>query len=350
MSASAVVVKQPDTPTIDDVRRILNAWSSKGFLRVRRLGDRLDIEEVRTLSSYTLRLRTQYEQRSIGRASRPYHGGAVDDNGMPPGPSDLHVARPDHFEERTENLPVPHTESVHSCATCSGFGKVNCGPCQGWGKVNCTWCNGRGYRERTEFRTTTGPDGQQQTQSVVVHDNCTCFGGKVNCTHCNGHGKVQCTACTGSGRLVHYDLLTVAFRAPERMQVLNTTQIPEEQLKLAAGAVLVDERSERIDAVPSVLPDVDRLCGTLLQQSHDEAHGDTRLLFEQLRVEQVGVHEVRYRYLRSEPRQLWIYGTAELVHAPGAPRAWLRLVAVLSSIAVAIAAVGYLLFAFVFRH
>jgi hypothetical protein len=350
MSASEAVVKHPATPSIEEVRRILNEWSSKGFFNIRRLGDRMQIEEIRTLSSYTVRVRSQYEGRAISQASRPYHGGSVDDHGIPPGPWSIHVAAPENFEDRTGTQPVPHTERVHTCSNCGGNGKVNCTFCQGWGKVNCTWCNGRGYRERTEFRTTTGPGGQPQTESVTVRDNCTCFGGKVNCTHCTGHGKVECTTCTGSGRVVNFDLLTVQFRAVWLTQVVNTTHVPEEQMKQAVGTVVVDERADRIDTPPAYQAEVDRASAELLQRSHSEAHGDTRLLFQRLRVEQVGVHEVLYRHSGSESRRLWIYGVTDHVHAPGAPRTHMRLFALLGGIAAAIAAVGYLLFAFVFKH
>ncbi len=341
MNASSVIVKQPPTPSTEDVRRILNAWSRTGFLRVRRLGDRVQIEEIQTLACYTVRLQSQYEERSISQALRPYHGGEVDDRGQPPGTWDIPVPPPEDFEDRTEKRPVPHTEQVQNCGACGGFGKVNCGRCSGWGKITCTSCSGNGYRMRTEFRTTQGPNGMQ-TETVQVRDNCSCFGGKVNCPQCIGHGKITCGTCTGTGRVVHYDLLTVKFRAATQTEVVNKTPIPEARLKQAAGDVLVDERADRIDAAPTVLPEVDALTDGLLQKSHEESHGDTRLHFQRLHVEQVGVQEVRYRYAAGQSRRLWIYGTADSIHAPGAPRAWIRLIALVGGIAAAMAAVGYL--------
>ena len=242
----------------------------------------------------------------------------MDDHGRPPGPWDIDVRRPEDFEDRTEKVPVPHTESVHPCTGCHGSGKVNCGPCQGWGKVNCSFCNGRGYREHTEFRNTPGPGGQMQTQTVTVRDNCTCFGGKVDCTHCAGHGKVQCATCGGSGRVVNYDLLTVQFHNVQESEVVNTSRVPEHLVKEAPGVRLVTERAERIDQPPAVLPEVDQVMRDLLQKSQRDAHGETRLLFQRLRVEQVGVHEVSYRYGGGAAQRLWIYGEVDSVHAPGA--------------------------------
>jgi hypothetical protein len=349
MNASEIVGKKPVTLSTAQVREIVNHWSGKGFLRVRNLGDRSQIEAIRTHSAYTIRLRSQYEQRSVGPASRPHQGGSVDDHGVPPEPWAIRVSVPDDFDDRTQTLSVPHTERVHPCGDCGGAGKVNCRTCQGWGKVNCPFCNGRGYRERTEFRNVPGPGGTMQTQPATVRDNCTCFGGKVNCSNCHGSGKIQCSTCAGAGSVVNYQLLTVKFRVDERTEVINPTQIPAAQMKAAVGAVLVDERAARIDAVPAVLAEVDHPTADLLRQSHEEAQGDTRLHFQQLHIEQVGVHEVDYRYGNGKIRQLWIYGADNVVHALGAPRAWLRLLTVLAGSAIAIAAIGYLLFAFVLR-
>ena len=136
---------------------------SQGFFKVRKLGDRLQIDAIQTESSYAVRLSSQYEDRSISQAKRPYPGGAVDDRGTPPRPWDIAVQRPDKFEDRTEHVPVPHTESIHTCSDCGGAGRVTCSQCHGWGQVNCTLCSGRGYRERTEFRQVQGPGGQMQT-------------------------------------------------------------------------------------------------------------------------------------------------------------------------------------------
>jgi len=75
--------------------------------------------------------------------------------------------------------------------------------------------------------------------------------------------------------------------------VVNTTEVPPELLRASSGKVRVDEDGERVETFAGVRPEVDEKAHALLRQSQ-AAHGDTRLLFQRLRIEEVGVHEVRY--------------------------------------------------------
>jgi hypothetical protein len=88
-----------------DARHLINLWSSRGFFRVRGLGGKIAVEEIVPCSSYTIRLRSQYEDRSVSAKTAPYTGGAVDDRGRPPALWDLSVSAPADFEERTEERP-----------------------------------------------------------------------------------------------------------------------------------------------------------------------------------------------------------------------------------------------------
>jgi hypothetical protein len=338
---------EPSPParlTTEKVRHVLNRWSNDGFFRARKLGDRAAIEEVVAQSSYAVRLWSEFEERTVSRASKPHPGGAVDDTGAPPDHWAITVRRPEDFEDRTEQVPVPHTERVETCRGCGGMGMVNCGNCQGWGKVNCPFCQGKGYRERTETRTETGPGGAPTTRMVTVRDNCTCFGGKVNCTTCAGRGKVTCGTCAGSGKVKTFDLLTVKFHVVDRSEVLNTTAVPVEHLRASSGKVRVVEDGERITTFPGVSPEVDKQANALLHESH-APRADARLLFQRLRIEEVSVHEVRYRHGSGPAKQLWIFGDEEKVHAPGAPWSSGRLAAVIGgAVAVAAVVVGVVVF------
>jgi hypothetical protein len=328
MAPTDYSVSSPAKLSTEKVRHVVNRWSSDGFFRLRRFGDKVTVDEVVPHSSYAIRLWSEYEERSVSRASKPYPGGPVDDRGQPPGPWDIAVRHPTDFEDRTEQVPVPHTEAVQTCTTCAGMGLSTCTACQGWGTVNCPACNGKGFRERQVTKTETGPGGAPTTRFETVRENCTCHGGKVTCTPCAGRGKVTCAGCAGSGRVKTYDLLTVRFRVQERVEALNATGVPAEQLRASSGKVRVVEDGKRIETFSSVAPEVDRQANALLHASHAVAGPDTHLLFERLRIEEVNVHEVRYRYGGAPARRLWIYGDEEKVHAPDAPWAWGRVLVI----------------------
>jgi hypothetical protein len=153
----------------------------------------------------------------------PYTGGAVDDRGRPPGPWDLTVNKTTDFEERMEEMPVPHTEQVRPCERCDSRGRMTCTQCQGFGKVPCPWCHGTGYRTRTEMRNVPDQFGNTVMKAVEVRDNCTCFQGKVGCSACGGQCTVVCGDCRGNGRVKIFEHLTVHFRVDSQVEVIHAT-------------------------------------------------------------------------------------------------------------------------------
>jgi hypothetical protein len=312
-----------------DARHLINQWSSQGFFRVRQFGSKIAVEDIVPCSSYTVRLRSQYEDRSVSGQMVPFTGGAVDDRGQPPGPWDLSVTEPADFEERSEELPVPHTERVRPCERCHSRGRTTCTHCQGFGQVNCSWCNGTGYRTRTEMRNVTDASGNTAMQSVQVRDNCTCFNGKVGCTVCGGQRTVVCSDCQGNGRVKTFEQLTVHFRVDSQSEVIHATKIPDKLLRQVHGETLVDERAAPALKCPAVDRTVDDRIEKLLKKSQAVPEGQTRLLFQHLHIEYVSIQEVRYRYRNSPLKSLWIYGSEQRIYAPESPWPWGKLAVIL---------------------
>ncbi|HEY7329230.1 MAG TPA: hypothetical protein VH592_16430 [Gemmataceae bacterium] len=312
-----------------DARHLINQWSSHGFFRVRGLGGKITVEDIVPCSSYTVRLRSQYEDRKVSAKTVPYTGGAVDDWGQAPSAWDLPVAKPTDFEERTEELPVPHTDRVRNCERCHSRGRMTCAQCQGFGKVKCPSCNGSGYRTRTEMRNAQDSFGNTVMQPVQVRENCTCFSGKVGCTACGGQGTVVCGDCKGSGRVKTFEQLTVRFRVDSQVEVIHATKIPDKLLQQVHGETLVDDRATPAATCPTIEPRVDEHTAKLLKKAQAVPEGQTRLLFQDLHIEYVGIQEVRYRYRNSSPKSLWIYGSEQQIYAPGVPRPWGRFAAIL---------------------
>jgi hypothetical protein len=318
-----------------EAREAVNRWS-QGFFGVRYLGDKIFVEEIVPRAAYTLRLRTQYEERTVSQTSVPYHGGRVDDHGKPPGPWDLPVRRAEDFEERTETLTVPHTERVAMCPKCAGLGRVDCPQCNGTGQVNCPTCQGRGYLERQEPRQETNAAGQVVTQLVTVRNNCTtCLNGRVTCTSCSGNGRKTCPGCEGSGNVKTFDQLTVRFRAPAETEVVDATGVPDAMLRALKGDVLVDRRAPRIEGCEGTPAEVEERARQMLRKAQAVDERTARVLFQELHVERIPIHEVGYSYA-GVSRKLWICGHERQVHAPGAPWRSGRLWALLGGIAAAI--------------
>lgn len=329
----------PAALSVDEVRRLINAWCDAGFLRVKGLGDKAHLEDIVPRYSYTAHLTSQYETRTVSRATVAYSGGAVDDFGTPPAIWDIPARRPTDFEKRAEKITVPHTERVQSCSNCGGDGTTTCSRCQGWGKVTCSKCNGKGYVERTKTITNDPYTGNMTNQTEMVRENCSCFGGKTDCSFCHGRGKNTCGTCSGSGRVKTYDVLTVDFHSNKLTEVLDATGVPDHLLTRVSGETQVDDRCERFETGACVTPEVDSRVAGMIQKSQAINAQDSRLLFQHLRVERVGVQEVVYRYYNSPTKRMWIYGSEQAIYAPGAPRAWGKLLAIAGGVLAVVAAV-----------
>lgn len=343
---------KPDIPIAlahADARRLINLWSQKGFFRVRGLGGKITVEDIIGRSSYKLRLQTQYEDRSVGQSSVPYRGGGVDDRGGPPDPMQIPVQRPTKFQERTEQIPIAHTERVQTCSTCGGDTRVVCTQCNGFGRVNCTWCGGSGYRTRMQTRTEHDAQGNLVTRTENVRESCTCFNGKVSCSGCGGQGRVVCGQCQGAGKLKTFDVLNVRFHCPVLSDVLHGTKVPKSLLGRATGKVLIDEQATPAVSYRGVAQDVDSRVDALLKQAHSAPDGKSRVLFQHLYVEQVNIQEVAYRYGNSPVKHLWIYDDEQQVHAPGAPRPWGKLALILGGAAAVIGLGVFFLLTMVLR-
>jgi hypothetical protein len=301
------MASDPNAPlSTADVRHLLNQWSGKGFFRIRRLGDRLAPLEVFPRPSYTVRLQTQYEERTVAPASQPYHGGPVDDHGAPPDPWDVPARRPDRFQEHTEQRPLPHTERVETCPRCAGRARMPCNGCNGTGQVACPWCHGAGYRTRTETRHVPDGHGNVVPRTETVQDVCSCGGsGRVSCTHCGGAGTQQCAECAGSGRVKTFDVLTIHLSCPTLNAVLHGTGVPDDLPGAARGDVLADEQAEILECSTALPPAVAERVTKLLEEARPVDASRTRVLFQHLHVEQVNLQEVQYQHGGKE-RRLWI--------------------------------------------
>jgi hypothetical protein len=337
MSTPQQAIEVRDAPTAlpeDQAREAINRWS-QGFFRVRYLGDKIFIDKIVPAYSYTVQLRTQYEERSVAAVSVPYHGQPIDDRGLPPDPWDVQVRRPNDFEERTETLAIPHTDRVSLCPKCAGVRSIDCGRCHAAGQVTCTHCGGRGFQDAIQPRPAQDAAGKPTTQMVSVRNDCPhCFHGQVTCPACSGNGRVTCPSCEGTGHVRTFDQLTVRFHNAIQKEVLDATDLPDELLREKKGDSIFAKRAERIDSTPGLPQQVESSSRTFLQKSQTFDERDTCLLFQDLAVERISIHEVTYTYAGVE-RRLWVYGDGQ-VHAPDAPWRRDRMWSIIGGIAAAI--------------
>jgi hypothetical protein len=323
----------PD-PTEQEIREYLDRWSAGGFFRARALGSRSDLGPITAWGAYTFRLRTQYEERRVTRASTPYRTGPVDQDGKPPGPWDIPIGRPEDFEERVETRTVPHTERIENCPTCRGRGFGDCQRCAGDGQVACGACGGSGMRSQLLMRPQPVWNGRFMSTIMVPYTipvACGCAGGRVTCSDCDGTGHQDCTPCAGGGTVKTFERLTVTFRAPERVETRYPEGLPEAGLRDVVPEVVAQERGPWLDGCPLLPETVEDHAEAMIDQSQAINHAEVRILFQRLVVERVPVIEVPYRYRGGVERRLWLVGPERRVVVPDAPLAWGRTLGVVAS-------------------
>jgi hypothetical protein len=325
----------------EDAREIVNRWATKGFFRLRNMGDKIFVQQLSKGAAYTIRLQTHYEHRTVQQAETPYAGGPVDDRRRPPDPWQMPVRKPTEFEQRVERLTVPGTERVQMCGNCAGQGRVVCPQCNGQGQSTCPLCGGRGVVER-QVMEPGGVDARGNPTSVmrVVRHRCSCANGLVRCGACMGNGMQTCGRCNGSGKTKSFEQLIVRFQAATQGEILDVTPVPDKWLGSLSGDAVIDRKEPLIDGAVAVTPDVDAKVNELLAQSHAVDTGEARILLQALRVERIPLVEVAYKYAGVE-RKLWICGQQQEVYAPKSPWRRQRLLMVALAGAVVVAAIGF---------
>jgi hypothetical protein len=194
--------------------------------------------------------------------------------------------------------------------------------------VNCPSCQGKGTIEKTVSGPGVDAEGRMTTTQQSVREDCPhCNRGKVQCPPCSGNGKTTCGTCQGSGRVKTFDVLSVRFHQQTLTDVLDATAVPDHLIGGAQGTTIADENQPRIDHFPPVTAEADAKARALLQKSQAIDPQHSVLMFQQLRIQHVPVHEIVYRYgdPTAPEKRLWIYGDSQAVHAPGAPTNWGRL-------------------------
>jgi hypothetical protein len=330
MTATTELAPLPE----DQAREAINRWS-QGFFRILNLGDKIFLHKIVPCYSYNVRLKTQYEERIVTTDSVPYHGQQLDSHGTPPDPWSISVPQPEEYEERTETLRVPHTDRATRCPQCAGVGEIACFRCHGTGQAACSWCGGRGFIVRLEPRPGHNANGQPTMQFETVHSQCpSCFQGRVSCSSCSGNGRVTCPQCEGHCRVCLFERLTVRFRKRSLYEVFDTTEVPDENFEKLTGEAIFSRHAPRVERVTGLPPAVEQSGQKLLRESQTVDQRQARVLFQDMAIERVPVHEVHYMYAGID-RRLWIYGDGH-VHAPGAPWRRGRLVGILAAAAGAI--------------
>lgn len=99
------------------------------------LGSAIEVRAARRILVYRIAWRTLFEGRQVVERQAPHDGSRA----IPPpkyrrqglDPWTIPLPPPIDFADRTSELPVEGSESVHGCGGCGSVGHVTCDNCQG---------------------------------------------------------------------------------------------------------------------------------------------------------------------------------------------------------------------------
>lgn len=290
---------------LDEIKAAINNWGRKGFFRKQNVGNEIQIEDVQSLKCFAVKVKTQYEERTIRSASAPYRGDSISEFN-PPNKWQIHIELPTSFQNLKESFVVPNSDSVDDCFGCGGRGRIDCFSCNGSGKTNCSICLGRGSVPAQDYHG---------NQGMITCGSCR--SGKRDCSTCYGHKRVSCPPCAGSGQLKYYQVLDVRYHLKEQIHWINPSDITNKKLSNVSGEMLVNERRPIIKGFSGVTTEVSNAVNELVTLSQNTDHNDERVLFQNLAIEMIGTEKVTIINADNSANDLWIFGHEKAVEFVG---------------------------------
>ncbi|GAB4121982.1 MAG: protein kinase [Roseiflexaceae bacterium] len=267
------------------IKRVLDTWSRKGFLRRPLLGQVIQIEQIVSYNLYIYELRAHYERRTEPQGRQVVYSGAPID----PFLRELDrwsVQLPEYepfIDAAPESIPLPGSRKLVPCPDCNGAQKLPCRACAGSGTIART-------------RKVTEPDGKQRTEQF-----------KENCPTCHGYGQRECTRCQGHGQLLEEKIFSWSRfgKFHQNEDDMSGLHVP------TINALVKPVYQGRIDLDDARWYQVGPL-KELLEEARKVGGNDARLMTAELTIKGVPVTEVDYRY-REKPHALSLVGFDHVV-------------------------------------
>lgn len=301
----------------DAIRRLLNRWSNKGWLRRSSLGHIVELEQIVSYNIYFYELHALYESRvAISPRQRPI----ADDEQKPilPMPDIWEIPVPAGGGDGNEDgstpafrnisqQPIvwPNSQRVITCATCEGKGLLLCKTCQGKGMIvpspgpQAAAKAAAKTAARTAAKATGGKKEEQPRPREIREPQ--------PCPDCHGEGYIPCPDCQQKGQVIEEQMIAWS----RKTHVLSNTDDIDELPRLALRHPQETVYEAAIDPYEGRWHSVAPL-NELLREAITVVGKDVRFVRTELHIRGVPVTEVDYR-LDKTPLRLYIIGDEQNV-------------------------------------
>ena len=343
----------------NQLKKYLSVWAdSIPHHGLAKFGEQIEIISLKSMPSYVVTLKVQFEIRSLHEGTWPYQGKSIFPSRAQLNNKNeiwsVNLPLADDFGKSVINYSV--SEKILTCDICKGYGKlvcdvcngnreVICPECAGHGKVGCpdcgrtgrkrcSWCGGTGnvtrtlsssenYRKIREACSNCHGQGSVPCSSCVSGwQTCPSCNGyqKVVCSRCEGNGFLMCGNCKGTGKLIYCLYLKDRFTFRDGLQSVHHDSVPVEiRTKIThhrkAGDLIVKllDREIKSEVFGTLnYGAVKRACGNLLDQAKNVKEvgiylRNYRILKEEIGITKVKVSFIEYKF-SGKIYQAWIYG------------------------------------------
>ncbi len=265
------------------IRRHLDRWSRRGFLRRPGLGQVIEPEQIVSYNMYFYELRTCYETRTVPQLREQPHTGAQIVAGRTMELWSVPVPTVDEYvDSPPEPVLVPGSQRTVACAACKGVQFIHCPRCQGKGTIEQL----RRIKDAAGSRTETYQE---------------------NCPACHGYGRQSCETCQGSGQLLQEEHFIWSRR--------SMVHFNEDELGNLSRATLEGYTEtvyeQRIDPHDPRWQQIAPL-QELVEEAIKRGGPDARIIAADLQIKGVPVTEIDYQY-RTRQRTIALLGFGDEV-------------------------------------
>jgi eukaryotic-like serine/threonine-protein kinase len=270
---------------VDAIKRILDRWSRKGFLRRQLLGQVIQPEQIVSYNVYLYELKAHYERRTAPEVQQVvYTGAQISQIARKVSQWDAVLPEYEPFEDSApEHMPIPGSRRLVACPDCNGAKKLPCKTCAGKGTMS-------------RNRKVTDADGQQRSESF-----------EENCPTCHGYGQRDCGRCQSFGQLMEEEVFTWSRFGKLLSNSDDLSGLHEPSIKSLAQPIYRATINPDEPQWMQVQP-----LREVLERARATEGGDARLKAAELIIRGVPVTEVDYQ-MKEKPHTLALIGFDQVV-------------------------------------
>lgn len=343
-------ITDPEQTSI--LRDIISAWIASNTNNIiNDFGQKAEFLSAVETPFYSIVLRTQYEERTLGEGSEPYNIKNIPPKTITKENVDIWASlNPEKNESKMTRYKILNSSENRKCSECEGEGDLYCGDCDRTGKTDCSTCNGTGDIQCVSCQGRGEKDcscsglffgsPEKRARCNICFGRGTvkcrdCRNGLINCKRCRGRGEITCSTCKGKGivtcdncegegevvTFLYFDVLLDSTTQSESVSHPLTALVQNEKY-----SAVFDITQKEISETQFASLEFDLLKTTISQMLSKSRTAkqpkvlgkDYRIINQQLVINKINTTRIACKFLEID-YIMWVYGESCIVWANESP-------------------------------